>query len=172
MLQFKVISFYFQINSQRWFWEDLTWAFRKAYYLAQRWCWSAFRLHHHRNNWTSRSYLHSIVLSRRTHQPELLFRRNCNSNRYQSLIRLILICITDAKHAWHHLQDIGSTKKKNEAIQQIIFADRIVINKIDLVDSPQELQKLEETLKQINSVAPITKTTFSNLTISTILDIK
>lgn len=42
----------------------------------------------------------------------------------------------------------------NEALQQIAYADRIVLNKIDLV-SPEELESLELRLRAINSLAQV-----------------
>lgn len=42
----------------------------------------------------------------------------------------------------------------NEALQQIAYADRIVLNKIDLV-SAEQLQDLEARLKTINSLAQV-----------------
>ena len=42
----------------------------------------------------------------------------------------------------------------NEALQQIAYADRIVLNKIDLV-SPEQLENLDLRLRSINSLAQV-----------------
>lgn len=44
----------------------------------------------------------------------------------------------------------------NEALQQIAYADRLVLNKIDLV-SPEELESLELRLRAINSLAQVVR---------------
>ena len=42
----------------------------------------------------------------------------------------------------------------NEALQQIAYADRLVLNKTDLV-TPSELDNLEARLRDINSLAQV-----------------
>ena len=62
------------------------------------------------------------------------------------------------------------------ACVQLAFSDRILLNKIDLVDAPY-LSQVEERIRTINKFAPIVKTTLnvaSNLesTITGILGIR
>ncbi|CAO3635090.1 unnamed protein product [Cunninghamella blakesleeana] len=81
-----------------------------------------------------------------------------------------IITLVDAKH----IQEYMSEKKKdvaiNEAIKQIAISDRIVINKIDLV-SEDELNTLEQDIKDINSVAELLKTERSRIPLDFVLDI-
>eukprot|EP00420_Gonyaulax_spinifera_P035918 CAMPEP_0197873556 /NCGR_PEP_ID=MMETSP1439-20131203/3345_1 /TAXON_ID=66791 /ORGANISM="Gonyaulax spinifera, Strain CCMP409" /LENGTH=52 /DNA_ID=CAMNT_0043492619 /DNA_START=31 /DNA_END=186 /DNA_ORIENTATION=- len=43
--------------------------------------------------------------------------------------------MVDAKHVIQHLDDEKPEGVENEAVEQIAFADRIMLNKCDLVDS-------------------------------------
>jgi G3E family GTPase len=46
-----------------------------------------------------------------------------------------VLCVVDAKHCLQHIQEDGhgtGTGTTNEAIQQIAFADRILLNKVRL----------------------------------------
>jgi len=44
---------------------------------------------------------------------------------------------------------------ENEAAEQLAFADRILLNKIDLVKDEKELAKVESAIKGVNGFAPI-----------------
>jgi G3E family GTPase len=61
-----------------------------------------------------------------------------------------IITIVDAKHIWEHFDS-------SEAQEQIAFADRLLINKTDLVTA-EELAKLEKRVRQVNVVATIHRT--------------
>jgi len=58
----------------------------------------------------------------------------------------------------------------NEKISQIAFADRILINKIDLC-SASELDDLETRVMAINNVAPIAKSIRGNIDLNFVLGI-
>ena len=45
-----------------------------------------------------------------------------------------ILCLADAKHLGLHLEEEKADDAVNEAVQQVAFADRILLNKIDLVD--------------------------------------
>lgn len=71
--------------------------------------------------------------------------------------------VVDAKHIGLRLAD------SREAMEQIAFADQIVLNKTDLVDE-RELRALEGRLRAINPLAPIHRAVRSNVALSSILD--
>lgn len=50
-----------------------------------------------------------------------------------------ILCLADAKHIGIHLEEEKPDGAVNEAVQQVAFADRILLNKIDLV-SEKELE--------------------------------
>ena len=68
-----------------------------------------------------------------------------------------IITVVDAKHIIQHLEDEKPEGIENESVEQLAFADRIMLNKIDLVDE-NELQHVESKIKAINRFAPIFRT--------------
>lgn len=70
-----------------------------------------------------------------------------------------------------HLDDKKAEGVENEAVEQLAFADRILVNKKDLV-TPDELKGLESRIRQINSFAPIQITEHSKVDLSFILGIR
>ena len=68
-----------------------------------------------------------------------------------------IITVVDAKHIVQHLDDEKPEDVENESVEQIAFADRIMLNKIDLVDE-ERLQLVESRIKSINNFAPIFRT--------------
>eukprot|EP00891_Asterochloris_glomerata_P008309 jgi/Astpho2/8309/Aster-01383 len=68
-----------------------------------------------------------------------------------------VVTVVDAKHVVRHLDAKPEVDEEpNEAISQIAYADRIILNKIDLV-SPEELHSLEGRLSRINQLARFQK---------------
>ena len=65
-----------------------------------------------------------------------------------------IITVVDAKHIIQHLDDEKPEGIENESVEQLAFADRIILNKIDLVDG-NELANVESRIKSINGFAPI-----------------
>ncbi|MGA1599089.1 MAG: CobW family GTP-binding protein [bacterium] len=59
-----------------------------------------------------------------------------------------VVTLVDARHVLQHLEAEGVAR------DQIVFADRLVLNKSDLVDEPK-LSELEVLLRQLNPHAPI-----------------
>ena len=65
-----------------------------------------------------------------------------------------IITVVDAKHIIQHLDDEKPEGIENESVEQLAFADRIMLNKIDLVDD-EEIANVESRIKSINGFAPI-----------------
>lgn len=76
-----------------------------------------------------------------------------------------IIAVVDAKHAHNQLDE------HNVALHQIAFADRIYLNKTDLI-AEDEIAPLKKRLATINSRASITPTTFAKALIQDILNIR
>ena len=68
-----------------------------------------------------------------------------------------IITVVDAKHVIQHLDDEKPEGIENETVEQLAFADRIMLNKIDLA-TEGELQHVEQRIKSINGFAPIFRT--------------
>ena len=65
-----------------------------------------------------------------------------------------IVTVVDAKHVVRHIEEEKPEGVENEAVEQLAFADRIKLNKIDLV-SENELSDVETKIKVINGSAPI-----------------
>jgi G3E family GTPase len=74
-----------------------------------------------------------------------------------------IVTVVDAKHLPARLQD------SHEAADQIAFADVIILNKTDLV-TPEELEAVEATIRQINRFAVIHRTQRSAVPIAEVLN--
>jgi len=83
-----------------------------------------------------------------------------------------ILTLVDAKHIIQHLDDEKPEGVENEAVEQIAFADRILLNKCDLVDSEDELKEVEKRIRAINQKVPIKRTTNSEVEMDFILGIK
>ena len=79
--------------------------------------------------------------------------------------RTALDSVTAVVDAKHILLRLGDSK---EAVEQIAFADQIVLNKTDLV-SEDDLRHVEARIKRINPLAPIHRAQRSNVPLDAIL---
>lgn len=60
---------------------------------------------------------------------------------------------------------------ENEAVEQVAFADRLLINKCDLVDEAV-LDDVEKEVRKINRFAPVIRTTQSSVSLDCVLNLK
>ena len=79
-----------------------------------------------------------------------------------------VVCLVDAKHIDIHLDDVKPDGNINEAEHQIAFADRIILNKLDLV-TKEELEDVEDRIKSMNSFATLIRTTKSRAPLDQVL---
>jgi G3E family GTPase len=70
--------------------------------------------------------------------------------------------VVDAKHILLRLSD------SKEAVEQIAFADQIVLNKVELV-SEDDLRMIEARIRRLNPLAPIHRAVRSNVPLDAIL---
>ena len=68
-----------------------------------------------------------------------------------------IITVVDSKHITQHLDDEKPDDVENEAVEQIAFADRILLNKVDLA-TDNEIKEVVKRIKGINALAPIYQT--------------
>lgn len=76
-----------------------------------------------------------------------------------------IITLIDAKHVGRHLDE-----ETDEVLAQVAFADRMIINKIDLV-SEEEKQAVKKRLQSMNTMAGIYEATMAEAPIAELLDI-
>ena len=81
-----------------------------------------------------------------------------------------IITVVDAKHIIQHLDEEKPEGIENESVEQLAFADRIILNKIDLV-SEGEIKEVESRIKSINNFAPIYQTENSLIDPKELIDI-
>jgi len=74
-----------------------------------------------------------------------------------------VLTVVDAKHIIARLDDEKPEGVENEAVEQIAFADRVLLNKTDLVPDEEELLEIERRVKEINSDAQIIRCQHSNV---------
>lgn len=79
-----------------------------------------------------------------------------------------IICLADCKHLVQHLDEKKPDDSVNEALQQVAFADRILLNKVDLV-TVEEKEKLKARLARINNYAKVIETERSRAPLDKIL---
>ena len=81
-----------------------------------------------------------------------------------------IVTVVDAKHLLPHLDEEKPEGVENEALEQLAFADRIVLNKIDLADN-DELSEVESRIQEVNPLAPIIRTQHGKVNLDAILDV-
>jgi G3E family GTPase len=83
-----------------------------------------------------------------------------------------ILTLVDAKHIVQHLDDEKPEGVENEAVEQIAFADRILLNKCDLVDSEAEIEDIEKRIRAINEKVPIKRTINSEVEMDYVMGIQ
>jgi len=71
-----------------------------------------------------------------------------------------ILTVVDAKHIVQHLDEKKPEGVENEAVEQVAFADRILLNKTDLVPDEKDLVQVEKRIKEHNKYAQIIRTQF------------
>ncbi len=82
-----------------------------------------------------------------------------------------IITLVDAKHIEQHLDEEKPEGAENEAVEQVAFADRMLLNKTDLV-TEADLVRVEERLRSINKFAPIVRCSQSKVSADSVLNIR
>jgi G3E family GTPase len=81
-----------------------------------------------------------------------------------------IVTLVDAKHVGQHLNDTVLDGKPNQAVDQIVAADRIIINKTDLAGEA-ELAALETEIRGLNQTAGILRSQYGVVDLGSILNI-
>ena len=83
-----------------------------------------------------------------------------------------IVTLVDCKHIVQHLDEEKPEGAENEAVEQVAFADRLLLNKTDLVPDEEELKKVEARLRAVNKYAPIIRCQNAGVTMDNVLSIK
>ena len=81
-----------------------------------------------------------------------------------------VVTLVDALHIESHLDDPLLRDHDNQAIDQIVAADRIIVNKTDLVDEAT-LQRVEQRLRKINEGGQVMRSNHAQVDLTQILGI-
>ena len=82
-----------------------------------------------------------------------------------------IVTLVDARHIEQHLDEEKPEGAENEAVEQVAFADRLLLNKVDLV-SEADLGRVEARLRAINRFAPIQRCEQAAVDVGSLLDIR
>ncbi|TWF76664.1 G3E family GTPase [Pseudonocardia hierapolitana] len=81
-----------------------------------------------------------------------------------------IVTVVDAKHVRTHLDDVKPEGVENEAVEQIAFADRVVLNKTDLV-GPAEVEEITREIRAINGHVAVLPAVRGDVDLAEILDV-
>ncbi len=82
-----------------------------------------------------------------------------------------VVTLVDAKHVEQHLDDVKEEEGvENEAVEQVALADRLLLNKVDLV-SDADLARVEKRLRSLNRYAPILRCQNANVELGKVFGI-
>eukprot|EP00592_Proboscia_alata_P002869 CAMPEP_0194377914 /NCGR_PEP_ID=MMETSP0174-20130528/32970_1 /TAXON_ID=216777 /ORGANISM="Proboscia alata, Strain PI-D3" /LENGTH=358 /DNA_ID=CAMNT_0039159573 /DNA_START=184 /DNA_END=1260 /DNA_ORIENTATION=+ len=82
-----------------------------------------------------------------------------------------VITVVDAKYINTRLDEVKPEGVENEAVEQVVFADKLILNKTDLAKDDDELKAIEARLRSINPQAPILRCEQSKISPSELLNI-
>jgi G3E family GTPase len=82
-----------------------------------------------------------------------------------------IITLVDCAHVEQHLEEEKPDGAVNEAVQQVAFADKIMVNKIDLVDK-EHLERVKSTIRSINGFAELIESEQSRIPLDKLLDLQ
>ncbi|MEZ0070379.1 G3E family GTPase [Streptacidiphilus sp. MAP12-20] len=81
-----------------------------------------------------------------------------------------IVTLVDAAHILTHLDEVKPEGVENEALEQIAFADKIVLNKTDLVDH-QALAEVIARIRAVNALAEILPAQQAEVDLPKVLDV-
>ncbi|MEY9938900.1 GTP-binding protein [Streptacidiphilus sp. MAP5-3] len=81
-----------------------------------------------------------------------------------------IVTLVDAAHIGAHLDEVKPEGVENESVEQIAFADRIVLNKTDLVDE-SEIAEVVSRIRAVNALAEILPARQADVELAKVLDV-
>jgi G3E family GTPase len=81
-----------------------------------------------------------------------------------------IVTLVDAAHVQTHLDEAKPEGVENEAVEQLAFADKVVLNKTDLVDD-QQLAQVVTRIRGINALAEILPAQQADVDLAKVLDV-
>lgn len=114
---------------------------------------------------------HIVIETTGLAKPAPVIETFCTDELVSRYVKLDgVVTLVDSKHAMQHLNEVKPRFVVNEAVEQVAYADRIIMNKIDLV-SPEELEQLTRKIKRINAMAQVKLTKFGSVDMDFVLGV-
>ena len=82
-----------------------------------------------------------------------------------------IVTLIDSKHIEQHLDDIRYDGIDNQAVDQIVSADRIIVNKVDLVDE-DTVERIQRRIRTLNQRSEIDRSSYAEVNLDAILGIQ
>ncbi|KAF7003446.1 hypothetical protein CFC21_018760 [Triticum aestivum] len=90
---------------------------------------------------------HIVIETTGLAKPGPVIETFCSDELVSKYVKLDgVVTLVDCKHAMQHLNEVKARWVVNEAVEQVAYADRIILNKTDLVDDT-ELEVLTNKIK-------------------------
>ncbi len=81
-----------------------------------------------------------------------------------------IVTLIDSKHIEQHLDDVRYDGINSQAVDQIVSADRIIVNKVDLVDT-ETLERIESRIRRFNQRSEIDRSSYAEVNLDAILGV-
>jgi len=82
-----------------------------------------------------------------------------------------IITVVDAKHILERLREEKPEGVENESVEQLAFADRVLLNKCDLVDE-KTLEEVQKAIRSINANTEIIRTQYGQVDPARLINIQ
>ncbi|KAL2333951.1 hypothetical protein Fmac_015164 [Flemingia macrophylla] len=114
---------------------------------------------------------HIVIETTGLAKPAPVIETFCSDELVSQHVKLDgVVTLVDCKHAMKHLNEVKPRFVVNEAVEQVAYADRIILNKIDLV-TESELNILIKKIKHINGMAQIKQAKFGSVDMDFVLGV-
>ncbi len=82
-----------------------------------------------------------------------------------------IVALVDSLHVERHLDDVSYGGIDNQAVDQIVSADRIIVNKVDLVDA-ETVERIKQRIRALNQRSEIDESSYAEVDLDAILGIR
>lgn len=114
---------------------------------------------------------HIVIETTGLAKPAPVIETFCTDELVAKYVKLDgVVTLVDAKHAMQRLNEVKPRFVVNEAVEQVAYADRIILNKIDLVTEPR-IDELTQKIKHINAMAQIKLAKFGSVDMDFVLGV-
>ncbi len=82
-----------------------------------------------------------------------------------------IVALIDAKHIERHLDSVRYDGIDNQAVDQIVSADRVIVNKIDLVNGPA-VERIKARIRALNQRCAVETSSYAEVDLDGILGVR